>query len=111
VARQPIVDRDREVVGFELLYRPCRTSPAVVGGDRMTAEVVLGALTIGVEALVGDKVMYCNAERGVLVGETPITLPPERTVVEVLETVAIDEELVAGCRDLVARGYALALHP
>jgi c-di-GMP-related signal transduction protein len=109
VARQPIVDRDREVVGFELLYRPCRTSPDVVGGDRMTAEVVLGALTIGVEALVGDKVMYCNAERGVLVGETPITLPPERTVVEVLETVAIDEELVAGCRDLVARGYALAL--
>ena len=41
----------------------------------MTAEVVLGALTIGLDQLVGDKVMFCNAERGALTGATPVTLP------------------------------------
>ena len=34
--------------------------------------------------LVGDKVIFCNAERGVLTGETPVTLPAQRTVIEVL---------------------------
>ncbi len=109
VARQPIVDTDRNVVGFELLYRPADADAAPVNGEQMTARVVLGALTIGLEQLVGDKVMFCNAERGVLTGETPVTLPPARTVIEVLETVQVDDEAVAGCRALVDRGFALAL--
>ncbi len=109
VARQPIVDRDRRVVGFELLYRSTEADPVRRDGEQMTAQVVLGALSIGLEQLVGDKVMFCNAERGVLVGETPVTLPPDRTVIEVLETVAVDDESVAGCRALVDRGFILAL--
>src|SRR3954467_11893749 len=71
VARQPIVDLDGDVVGFELLYRPSHPGAPGVTGDQMTAQVVLGALTIGVDQLVGDKAMFCNAERGVLVGDTP----------------------------------------
>lgn len=109
VARQPIVDTERNVVGFELLYRPANADTPPISGEQMTAQVVLGALTIGVDQLVGDKAMFCNAERGVLTGETPLTLPPSRTVIEVLETVQIDDEAVEGCRALVARGFALAL--
>ena len=75
----------------------------------MTAQVVLGALTIGIDQLVGDKTMFCNAERGVLIGETPVTLPPHRTVIEVLETVAVDDETVEGCRQLVEAGFRIAL--
>ena len=109
VARQPIVDREGTVVGFELLYRPASADTPPISGEQMTAAVVLGALTIGVDQLVGDKAMWCNAERGVLTGETPVTLPPSRTVIEVLETVRIDDEAVAGCQALVDRGFALAL--
>lgn len=109
VARQPIVDADRVVVGYELLYRQRDPDAPQVSGEQMTAQVVLGALTIGVDQLVGDKVMFCNAERGVLTGDTPVTLPPERTVIEVLESVRIDDEAVAGCRSLVERGFELAL--
>jgi EAL and modified HD-GYP domain-containing signal transduction protein len=109
VARQPITDRQREVVGFELLYRPRLPGAAALDGEQMTAQVVLGALTIGIDQLVGDKAMFCNAERGVLTGETPVTLPPHRTVIEILETVHVDDEAVQGCRDLVAAGFRLAL--
>ena len=109
VARQPIIDLAGDVIGFELLYRPIRSDSPAVSGEQMTAQVVLGALTIGVDQLVGDKAMFCNAERGVLTGETPVTLPPARTVIEILETVDIDDGAVAGCRDLVARGFRLAL--
>lgn len=109
VARQPIVDREGTVVGFELLYRPTRPDVPRPSGEQMTAQVVLGALSIGLDALVGDKTMFCNAERGVIVGDTPVTLPTARTVIEILETVVADDEALAGCRDLVGQGFALAL--
>jgi c-di-GMP-related signal transduction protein len=109
VGRQSVVDRDGHVVGYELLYRPLRADAPLPSAEQMTADVVLGALTIGIAQLVGDKLVFCNAERGVLTGETPVTLPPDRTVIEVLETVAIDDEVVAGCAALVAQGYRLAL--
>lgn len=109
VGRQPIVDREGQVVGYELLYRAVHPDTPRPSGEQMTAEVVLGALTIGVGQLVGDKVIFCNAERGVLTGDTPVTLPAARTVIEVLETVSVDDESVQGCMDLVERGYRLAL--
>jgi c-di-GMP-related signal transduction protein len=118
VGRQPITDRQGAVIGFELLYRSQaddisavdggRTTPQV-SGERMTAEVVLGALSIGLDQLIGDKAMFCNAERSFLVAEAPVTLPPDRTVIEVLESVHIDDETVAGCRNLVDAGFRLAL--
>ncbi len=109
VGRQPIVDRDGDVVGFELLYRSAEMDAPAVTGEQMTASVVLGALTIGLDQLVGDKELFCNADRGVLLGTTPITLPPDRTVIEVLENVVIDDEAVAGCHELLSSGFTLAL--
>ncbi len=109
VGRQPIVDLRDEVVGFELLYRQVDPDDVRPSSEQMTAEVVLGALSIGVDRLAGDKWIFCNADRGALTGSTPVTLPPHRTFLEVLETVTPDRAVIEGCRDLVARGYRLAL--
>lgn len=109
VGRQPITDRTGAVVAFELLYRSSETDGRPVTGEEMTARVVRGALSIGIDQLVGDKTMFCNAERSLLTGQTPVTLPPDRTVIEVLETVDIDDETVAGCRRLVEQGFRIAL--
>lgn len=109
VGRQPIVDSSGDLVGYELLYRSTGVSDAPVTGEQMTADVLFSALTIGVDQLVGDRLAFCNADRGVLLGETPVTLPPDRTVIEVLETVAVDDDVVRGCRELVKRGFHLAL--
>src|SRR5690348_14425644 len=110
VGRQGIYD-DQELVGYELLFR---TVGPVVGasrptGDQMTASVVYSALSIGLNTIAGDGLVFCNADRGVLTGEVPLMLPPQRTVVEVVEGIVIDDEIVAGCRKLVEAGYALAL--
>ena len=109
VGRQPIVDVAGRLVGYELLYRSTGAPPGVLTGAQMTAEVLLGALTIGVDQLVGDKLLFCNADRAVLLGDTPVALAPDRTVIEVLETVVLDEDVLAGCRELVANGFQLAL--
>jgi c-di-GMP-related signal transduction protein len=112
VARQAIFDRTGDVYGYELLFRPIQggTDAGVgVDGDLMTSTVLFSTMTIGVERLVGNGYIFCNADRGLLTGSVPVALPPERTVLEVLETVAVDGEVIAGCQRLVALGFRLAL--
>jgi EAL and modified HD-GYP domain-containing signal transduction protein len=116
VGRQPILNRRREIVGYELLYRATATSrradefvaPLGPDGDQMTDTVIFGALGIGVMQLTGGKELFCNADRAILTGRAPISLPPRQTVVEILETVEIDDEVLAGCRALKRAGYRLA---
>jgi EAL and modified HD-GYP domain-containing signal transduction protein len=110
IGRQPIVDRDGSVYGYEVLHRPTRhggTWP--MDGDRMTAEVILNTLTLGLESLVGDKALFVNADRAVLTGDLAVTLPSHRIVIEVLETVDLDDEVVAGVRELARQGFTIAL--
>ena len=116
VGRQPIFDRDLFIIGYELLFRsasfPHRARGAAPGsrpGDEMTASVFSGALSIGLHRLVGDKAIFCNADRGVLSGSVPLLLPPDRTTVELTDCTRFDAELETGCRTLVAAGYRLAL--
>jgi c-di-GMP-related signal transduction protein len=109
VGRQPIVDRDGSVVAFELLYRSPRADRAAVTGQQMTANVLHGAMSIGVDQLVGHRTMFCNADRTFLLSDTAVTLPAHQTVIEVLETVEIDDEVVAACAELVGAGFRLAL--
>lgn len=117
VGRQPIFDRDRDLVAYELLYRPLPTSqraddPAAprkaVDGDEMTNEVIFSALGLGIEKVTGGADMFCNADRGVLTGLLPISLPPRQTVIEIVESVTIDDDILAGCAALKAAGYRLA---
>lgn len=112
VGRQPIFDRDLFIVGYELLFRSEPFSDRVragTPGDEMTASVFSGALSIGLHRLVGDKAIFCNADRGVLSGSVPLLLPPDRTTVELTDCTRFDAEIEAGCRTLVEAGYRLAL--
>jgi EAL and modified HD-GYP domain-containing signal transduction protein len=111
VGRQSVHNEDGRVVGYELLFRAL--SGALPGdsadsGDQMTSSVLFSALNIGLERLVEDNDIYCNADRGLLTGSIPITLPPERTVIEVRATES-DAEILAGCRRLADFGYRIAV--
>jgi c-di-GMP-related signal transduction protein len=112
VARQAIFDRELEVVAYELLFRS-RPEEELAGneltGNLMTANVLFSSVNLGINQLVGDKLMFCNADRAVLIGSLPILLPPEQTVIEILETVMCDDEVVEGCLRLLKMGYQLAL--
>jgi c-di-GMP phosphodiesterase len=115
VARQPVFDQRFEVVGYELLFRPTKHALSTgqpedhLQGDLMTAQVLFNSVEIGVDRLAGDRLVFCNASRGTLIGDIPIVLPPERTVIEVLESVVIDDEVVEGCQRLLDQGFTLAL--
>lgn len=113
VGRQSIFDRKRAVFGYELLFRalsgPTAAEAAGSLGDQMTADVMFNSVSIGIDRLVGNKKLFCNASRGVLTGVVPVLLPPDQTVVEVLESIVPPGEALPGCHRLRDEGFTLAL--
>lgn len=111
VGRQPIFDRDRRVVAYELLYRTGVTAQAgVLDGDCATARVLVNAfLEIGLEELVGPHRAFVNFTANMLGDGSVLALPPERVTIEVLEDAEVDAALVEAVRSLREKGYRIAL--
>jgi len=111
VARQPILDRSGRLYGYELLFRSSFENVFRSDDPDRAAEETIGAglIGFGLDSLVGDSLAFINVTRDVLLGETVRLLPPERVVLEILESVEPDPEVVEGCRELRSLGYRLAL--
>jgi EAL and modified HD-GYP domain-containing signal transduction protein len=111
VARQPIFDGQLDLWGYELLFRRANESVAVVDDpDAATATVVINAFTeIGLERLVGEHAAWLNVSRDFIVQKLPLTLPPKRIVLELLENQRVDDELLEALGQLRRLGYTIAL--
>lgn len=111
VGRQPIYNRQRQLVAYELLYRPTQANVSnVVDGDLATSEVIVHALeSIGLHRLVGPYPALINVTRNVILGSALRALPPGQVILEVLEDVTVDDELLAALKALAADGYRIAL--
>jgi c-di-GMP-related signal transduction protein len=111
VGRQPIFDMTGDVVAYELLFRGSKDSATASRRDAYaTSEVVVNTFTeFGIEEVVGDRLCFINLTRDFLVGDLGLPFGPQNVVLEVLETVEVDDDVVAGVGALVAQGYAIAL--
>jgi EAL and modified HD-GYP domain-containing signal transduction protein len=109
VARQPIFNRDLQVVGYELLFRS-REAQAIPSPEGATASVVLNAFTeIGIERIVGDRTAWINVSRDFILGGLAQTLPAGRVRLELLEDQLLDDQLIDALSDLSTAGYRIAL--
>ena len=111
VARQPILDERGRVFGYELLYRHAAgATTCTADGDLASARVLTGAvLDLGLETLTSGRQAFLNVTRPLLLGQLDTLIPPEGVVIELLESVAVDEQVIETCRGLRAKGYQLAL--
>ena len=110
VARQPILTADEQLYGYELLFRDglenfCR----IPGGEGLARSTLDSSLLMGLDTLCGTAMAFVNCTREVLLQDMVTVLPPAQTVVEVLETVAPDEEVAAALGRLKGLGYLIAL--
>lgn len=112
VARQPVYDRDLNVVAYELLFRNgvSASEAVVIDAQAATGEAALTAVAdIGLDVLVGGRRALVNVSRNFLLGEQVLALPPDRVSLEVLESVEPDAEVIARLRELGGRGYQIIL--
>ncbi|MCA0971148.1 EAL domain-containing protein [Halobacillus litoralis] len=111
VARQPILKKNDDVYGYEILYRNSLKNQFVpMDGNQATSEVLRNTfLTIGLERMSQNKPCFINFTEQLLLQRVPEYFSPEQLVVEILEDVSPTQEIIAVCRELKQKGYQIAL--
>lgn len=110
LARQPILSREEKVLGYELLFRETaeenRFSSDYDGGTR----TIIDTLNImGLDVVCDGREAFINCTHDMLLKEFFLLLPAEKVVVEIQETVPVDEAVIAACQQLKLEGYRIAL--
>ena len=110
LARQPILDRNQDVVAYELLFRNAETGPANITSDlSATASVIAHAAQLGLEKVIGDSLGFINVDAAVLMSDIFHFLPREKVVLEIIETVKVTPEILARIAELAEAGFKFAL--
>lgn len=112
VARQPIFDKSRNIVAYELLYRNSQSNryDHTVDGSVATSKVISNAIsTFGLEKLTCNKPAYINFTRELLLNDYALMLEPQSIVIELLEDIAIDKPIINKLKYLHHQGYTLAI--
>jgi EAL and modified HD-GYP domain-containing signal transduction protein len=111
VGRQPIYDRSGDVIAYELLFRDA--AGAVNASQRTahaTSRVIVSAFTeFGLDQLAGSKACFINVTREFLTGELPVPFDSSQAVLEIVESVQVDDAVVEGVTALIDRGFTIAL--
>lgn len=111
LARQPILGRDQHLVAFELLFRAAgeHDDARLTDGAAATAAVISHASQLGLAQVVGEKLAFVNVDEVVLMSDFVRFLPPNKVILEILETVKPTEPLLARVAELKELGFKFAL--
>ncbi|SFM04111.1 EAL and HDOD domain-containing protein [Salibacterium qingdaonense] len=111
VARQPIVNAEEEVYGYELLYRASEEHDFMKEDpDAATNDVAFkGLLCVDPDTVTGLHPAFINFTEQSLVERLPLTLPASKITVEILEDIKGSEEMAVILRELKDNGYQIAL--
>lgn len=112
LARQPILDRDGKIFAYELLFRDSPNSDtAVISSDLLaTAQVLENVLNnIGIQRLVGSNKAFVNCSRNMLLDNLFGLLNPKYFVLEVLESVEVDDRVIEAVEEYRSMGFEIAL--
>lgn len=111
VGRQPIFNKNYEVIGYELLYRSGdKNFYDAIDGDKATIDVLINSfMNIGIEKLTNGARCFINFTETLLKKQLPFHFPKNLVVVEILENIPYSEGLLDICRKLKTEGYTIAL--
>ena len=110
-ARQPILDKDKKLFAYELLFRDSIDNifPDIDADEATTKMIEASNFNLGISEFTGNKPAFINFTLETLIQGYPETLTTDEVVVEILETVKPGKKLLAICKDLHEKGYTIAL--
>ncbi len=111
VARQPILDADLKLCGYELLFRDgLQNAFPNINPHEATSRLLSNShFHLGLDSLTGELPAFINFPEVSLLVKVPALLPKEQVVVEVLEDIAPTQTMLAACQELKNAGYTIAL--
>ena len=112
IGRQAILDQQKKVYAYEILFRSGLKNafdPNLDGNVATQSVMVNAMLDFGMNKLVSDKRAFINFTEQNLLNRAPKLLPSENVVVEILETVQPTPEILQVVQELKEAGYKIAL--
>ncbi len=111
IGRQQIFDQKLNIYAYELLFRGNDFDlNQKEGATQATNQVITDTiLELGLNTIVGPHKAFINFTTQNILDKTPLHLPKDRIVIEVLENVEIDSRIVANLKELSKLGYIIAL--
>lgn len=110
-ARQPILDANKNLYAYELLFRDSidNVFPDIDGDEATSKMIEASKFNIGISDFTGSKPVFINFTLETLIQGYPEMLTNEEVVVEILETIKPGKKLLGICKDLYSKGYTIAL--
>jgi EAL and modified HD-GYP domain-containing signal transduction protein len=112
IGRQPILNRQQQIIGYELLFRLDQASLTADFSSDMQAgtNILVNTLSnMGADWLVGSKLAFVNVATSMLESNFLELLHPQRVVLEIVESVNATPELLSRAKELRAQGFGIAL--
>lgn len=111
VARQPIIDSNQELYGYELLFRDGESNKYPnICPDQATSNILTNNhLTLGIEQVTNKNIAFINFHADTLIKNFPSFLDPKKVIIEIVEDVPISDELFETCQSLRNKGFKFAL--
>lgn len=112
VATQPIRDRKYSVAAFELLHRRGSATVAEITDDALATDQVIHLVFDGHkqgQQVLSGRIGFINVDAEMLFSTRIESLPANRVMLELLETVEVDERVICRCADLKRLGFHIAL--
>lgn len=109
-ARQPILDENKALFGYELLYRTDDAGDdAPLRDVAKTATTITHATDLGLERIVGPHKAFVNIDAKALEDDLLGILPKETVVLELLESIVPTPALLDRLGAFKRQGYVFAL--
>jgi len=111
IARQPILNADETVIGYELLFRESSGEHhfTSANGEKATSTTIDTLSVVGLSVLCDGRLAFINCARQTLLSDYFALLPPDEVVIEIQQAVPPDEDVVQACQRLKQAGYSIAL--
>ena len=116
MARQGIYDKKGSVYAYELLYRSNNEQECHVNNRNelegvQATSTVISQLFVNLitDSVLSGKPAFINFTYSDIVHQVPKLLPNDSLVIEVLETIKVDDLLISSLVDLKKAGYKIAL--
>jgi len=112
LGRQPILGRNNNILGYEILFRSGHSMRADIENvSQASISSILTTLSdFGLREVVGKQhKAFFNVNAEILNSEMVELLPKDQVVLELLETIEIDNDVINRCRKLKMMGFSLAL--
>lgn len=111
IARQPIFNRQRDIVAYELLYRdPASKTAQITDADGATSSVLMiSNLLAPFEKLLDNKPAFVNFTKNLICDRTAYLFSADHITIEILEDIVPDDKFIHSLKELKDDGYVLAL--